>query len=82
MRNIYRIPSSRALSAVRALVVVAALALAGVATRTQTRADFVSHAVATPAVAQGQPATSPSTPYFPAQYELHAGEPQPHIEAF
>lgn len=86
MRNIYRIPSPRVrITAARALLVVLALGLAGLATRTQRGADVVSHAAATPAAAQASAAATPAaseTTYFPAQYELHAGAPQPHIEAF
>jgi hypothetical protein len=81
MRNIYRIPPRARITAARVCAVVGALLVGGVALRTHD-ADVLTQAVAVP-ITRAVAAESPApTQYFPAQYELHAGAPEPHIEAF
>ncbi len=72
-----RIPAAARGAIVAAVAAVAAVGL------------LVSHshsnAFTEPAANVGPPApptTDSATVYFPSQYELHAPEPGPHIEAF
>jgi hypothetical protein len=61
-------------------VVVAVLAVTGLATRPHPVTNAVSHVDA-----QVVPASAPAAEqpyYFPSQYELHAGPPEAPIEAF
>ena len=81
MRKIYKIRPSGQRSAVMMLaVVVAVLAVTGFATRTHPVSNAASHADAHVVPASALAAEQPY--YFPSQYELHAGPPEPHIEAF
>ena len=84
MRNIYKLPSPRArINFVRALAVVGALALAGLISHGPANGALDRHgAIATAAAADRGGATRLATPYFPSQYQLNAGPPEPHIEAF
>jgi hypothetical protein len=83
MRNLYKLPSPRArINLMRALAVVAVVALAGLVTRGPTNVALDRHGAIGAAAAADRDATAAPTPYFPAQYELHAGPPEPHVEAF
>ena len=79
MRKIYRMRPSGQRSVVTMLaVVVAVLAVTGLATRSHPVTDAVSHVdahVLPPRV----PATEQPY-YFPSQYELHAGPPQAYVD--
>jgi hypothetical protein len=83
MRNIYKLSSPRAhVYLMRALAVVAIVALAGLITHGPTNAALDRHGAIGTAVAADRDGTAAPTPYFPSQYELHAGPPEAHIEAF
>jgi hypothetical protein len=81
MRKIYRIRSSQGRSiAVKIALVVAVVAVTGLATLTHPVSDAVSRTEARPLPASA--GAAPPYYYFPSQYELHAGPPEPHVEAF
>ena len=83
MRNIYKLPSRRTrVHLMRAAAVVAVLALAGLITHGPTSGSLDRHDAISAAVAADRAPTPAAAPYFPAQYELHAGPPEAHIEAF
>jgi hypothetical protein len=65
--------------AVKVALVVAVVAVTALAARTHPVSDAVSRTEARPLPAS---ASAAQPYYFPAQYELHAGAPEPHVEAF
>jgi len=78
MRKIYRMrPSGQRSVIVMLAVVVAVLAATGLATRPHPVTEAVSHADAH-VVPTSAPAEQPY--YFPSQYELHAGPPEPYVD--
>ena len=81
MRKIYRIASRRGSVATKVAVVVAVAAVTGLATRVHPLGDAVGRTEARPLSETSTPAQQPYY-YFPSQFELHAGPPEPHIEAF
>ncbi|HEY1325449.1 MAG TPA: hypothetical protein VGI14_00825 [Casimicrobiaceae bacterium] len=77
MRKIYRVPSSRdGRKAVAVAIVLSVLVLLGIAWHPRTTQQM--------AVAAQPPAAIVPAPtaYFPSQYELHAGPPEPLPDQF
>jgi hypothetical protein len=83
MRNIYKLPSRRTrMNLMRAAAVVAALGVAGLITHGPTSGSPDRQGSISTAAAADRSATAAATTYFPSQYELHAGPPETHVEAF
>jgi hypothetical protein len=77
MRKIYKVPSSRdGRKAVAVAIVLSVLLLVGIAWHPRTTRQ-IAVAAQPPAAIVLEP-----TVYFPSQYELHAGPPEPLPEQF